>query len=71
MTINAFFIIYKGAKGLGLHKTPIGIAIGSAFGIGFVFAVISIPFTKIKNIIENKFNNGDLELTDVSVENEK
>lgn len=72
MTINAFFIIYKGAKGLGLHKTPIGIAIGSAFGIGFVFAVISIPFVpKIKNMIENKFNNGDLELTDVSVEMKK
>ena len=54
---------------MGLHKTPIGIAIGSAFGIGFVFAVISIPFVpKIKNMIENKHNNGDLELTDVSVE---
>ena len=28
MTINTFFIIYKGAKGLGLHKTPVGVAVG-------------------------------------------
>ena len=69
MTINAFFIIYKGAKGLGLHKTPVGIAIGAAFGIGLVSGLASIPFVpKIKRLIENKFDKGELELTDISVE---
>tara|TARA_B100001093_G_scaffold487555_1_gene523909 strand:+ start:902 stop:2353 length:1452 start_codon:yes stop_codon:yes gene_type:complete len=68
MTINAFFIIYKGAKGLGLHKTPIEIAVGSAFGIGIVFALASIPLVpKVKRLIENKFNKGELELKDISV----
>ena len=69
MIINAFFIIYKGAKGLGLHKTPVGIAIGAAFSIGLVSGLASIPFVpKIKRLIETKFDKGDLELTDVSVE---
>ena len=69
MTINAFFIIYKGAKGLGLHKTPVGIAIGAAFGIGLVSGIASVPFVpNIKRLIENKFDKGELELTDISVE---
>ena len=34
ITINTFFIIYKGAKGLGLHKTPLGVAFAVAFGAG-------------------------------------
>ena len=37
ITINTFFIIYKGAKGLGLDKTPIGIAFGVAFGAGGIW----------------------------------
>ena len=69
MTINAFFIIYKGAKGLGLHKTPVGIAIGASFGIGLISSLASVPFVpKIKRLIENKFDKGELELTNVSVE---
>ena len=69
MTINTFFIIYKGAKGLGLDKTPIGIAIGASFGIGLVSSLASVPFVpKIKRLIENKFNKGELELTNISVE---
>ena len=58
VTINTFFIIYKGAKGLGLDKTPIGIALGTAFGAGGVCAIITIPIVpKIKRYIENKFEN--------------
>ena len=69
MTINAFFIIYKGAKGLGLHKTPVGIAIGASFGIGLISSLASVPFVpKIKRLIENKFDKGELELTNISVE---
>lgn len=69
MTINTFFIIYKGAKGMGLDKTPVGIAIGASFGIGLVFSLASVPFVpKIKRLIENKFDKGELELTNISVE---
>lgn len=56
LTINAFFIIYKGAKGLGLDKTPLGVAFGSAFGIGTLSALITIPLVpKLKNYVSKKF----------------
>ena len=74
ITINTFFIIYKvGAKGLGLHKTPVGVAIGVAFGSGFVCAVISIPFVAhIKQLVSGKVDNlGDVELTGADIEDRK
>jgi len=56
ITINTFFIIYKGAKGLGLHKTPLGIAFGVAFGAGGIAALITLPIVpRIKNYVEKKF----------------
>ena len=57
MTINTFFIIYKGAKGLGLHKTPVGVAVGTAFGVGAVTAIATVPFVpRIKKFVNDKFN---------------
>jgi len=57
MTINTFFIIYKGAKGLGLHKTPVGVAVGTAFGVGTISAIATIPFVpRIKKFVNDKFN---------------
>ena len=44
ITLNIFFIIYKGAKGLGLDKVPVSIAIGTALGGGAVVAIIVAPF---------------------------
>lgn len=78
ITINTFFIIYKGAKGIGLDKTPIGTAVAIAFGAGGLCAVITIPIVpKIKKYIENKFQvsngishvegSGDLELMDINM----
>ena len=56
MTINTFFIIYKGAKGLGLDKTPLDVAFGVAFGIGLVSALITLPLVpKLKRYVKNKF----------------
>ena len=58
ITINTFFIIYKGAKGLGLDKTPIDIAFGVAFGAGGICALITIPLVpKIKKYVANKFTD--------------
>ena len=52
MTVNTFFIIYKGAKGLGLHKTPVGVAVGTAFGVGAISAIATIPFVpRIKKFV--------------------
>lgn len=58
MTINSFFIIYKGAKGLGLDKTPLDVAIGTSFGIGIGSALLTIPLVPyLRNIINKKINN--------------
>jgi len=55
LTINSFFIIYKGAKGIGLDDIPLEIALGSSFGIGTFFALLSIPFVpRIKHLINKK-----------------
>lgn len=52
-TINSFFIIYKGAKGLGLNDTSFDTACIWSFGIGATSAIMIIPFT---NKIKNKIN---------------
>ena len=60
MTINTFFIIYKGAKGLGLDNTPLDVAFGVAFGIGGLSAIITLPLVpKLKSWVEQKFLNND------------
>lgn len=70
ITINTFFIIYKGAKGLGLHKTPLGVAFVVAFGSGGIVALITLPLVpKLKKYVtklqflENENNDRDIELT--------
>lgn len=44
--IVAMFTIYKGAKGIGLHKTDPAVAIGVSVLISSVAGAISIPFIK-------------------------
>ena len=68
MTINAFYITYKGAKGLGLDQTPIGIAFGVAFGIGGFFTLITIPLVpKIKKWVKTRFETvPEVELGSIS-----
>ena len=72
MTINTFFIIYKGAKGLGLDNTPLDIAFGVAFGIGGFSAIITLPLVpKLKTWVEQKFlNNNNSEIELPTIENE-
>ncbi len=65
ITINTFFIIYKGAKGLGLDKTPLGVAFAVAFGAGGITAIITIPLVpKIKRYVAAKFPETDEVATD-------
>jgi len=63
MLLNSFFIFYKGAKGLGLHKTPLEIVLGISFTTGIFSGLITLPFMpKIYNKINKKFkNNNNLE----------
>lgn len=46
VTLNIFLIIYKGAKGIGLHNTELWVALVSAFSCGVGVALIMIPFLK-------------------------
>ena len=65
ITLNTFFIIYKGAKGLGLDDTPFDIAAGWSFGIGLLMAILTLPFTRsIQNKINDKINQA-IDLDDV------
>lgn len=69
MTINAFFIIYKGAKGLGLHKTSIEVAFGSAFGIGIFSALVTLPIVpRLKRYVEGRFESRDTSSQDSETE---
>ena len=64
ITINTFFIIYKGAKGLGLHNTPLNTAFAIAFGAGGFCALITTPLVpKIKQMVQKRFiNNNNIEM---------
>ena len=72
MTINTFFIIYKGARGIGLDKTPLDIAFAVAFGIGGVSALITIPCVpRLKRSVHHRFTkNKQKQIEIVSIENE-
>lgn len=43
VTINSFFIFYKGAKGLGLDKTPLSLALTVSFGLGLLAGLATVP----------------------------
>jgi sodium-dependent phosphate transporter len=69
ITLNIFFVIYKGAKGLGLDKIPIGIALGAAFGGGTVVAIIVVPFVpRIKRYVVRRLEGHPPEVEMPSVE---
>ena len=67
VTLNSFFIIYKGAKGLDLDETPLNVACAWAFGIGGASGLAIIPFLpsisqKAENaIINNKVTTEEIE----------
>ena len=73
VTLNIFLIIYKGAKGIGLHNTELWVALVSAFGGGLLIGLIMwplLPFIKkgiLKRIEKEKKKkiNLEIELTDL------
>jgi sodium-dependent phosphate transporter len=78
LVINSFFIIYKGAKGLGLHNIEAASAIGISITIGSIGALLTIPFVpKIRKIVDNKMgninnlNNNEIIETNEIVNNQK
>ena len=64
LTINSFFIIYKGAKGIGLNKIPIEHSVGISFAIGIGGGILILPVVpKLRKYVENKFTNLSLSTT--------
>jgi solute carrier family 20 (sodium-dependent phosphate transporter) len=78
ITLNTFFIIYKGAKGLGLDKIPTYISIPVSIGSGIVTGCLVIPILPcLRKYINKKYstsstiNHTDIELTNPSINNIK
>tara|TARA_B100001769_G_scaffold272342_1_gene266591 strand:+ start:68 stop:1510 length:1443 start_codon:yes stop_codon:yes gene_type:complete len=61
LLINCFFIIYKGAKGIGLHNLSLIESLGYSFGISIFGGLITIPLVPyIKKMVDNKFNTNNI-----------
>lgn len=79
VTLNVFLIIYKGAKGIGLHNTELWVALVSAFGAGLVIGLIMwplLPFIKkgvLKRIEKEEARKVtvEIELADMENNNEE
>lgn len=57
LLINSFFIIYKGAKGLGLDDIDVESAVGYSFLIAGSGSILSIPLVpKIRKRVDKKFS---------------
>ena len=66
VTLNSFFIIYKGAKGLGLDDTSFDTACIISFSIGGISSLLIMPFaTSIKKNVLKKFNNESINSNDI------
>jgi len=63
MTMNSFFIIYKGGKGIGLDNLSSEISLLISMSIGSLSGLSIVPFIpKMKQKINNKFNKKDTEI---------
>ena len=70
LLINSFFIIYKGAKGLGLDKIELSYALAYSFAIAGGGSILSIPFIpKIKKLVDKKFLNNNNIIENEIIEN--
>ena len=57
ITLNTFFIIYKGGKGVGLDALSVGQALLIACSSGFLLGSAIVPFIpKMKQSINDRFN---------------
>lgn len=58
ITLNTFYIVYKGAKGIGLDEISIEQACAWSFGLGGGFALLTIPLIhKLKYQIDTNIEN--------------
>jgi sodium-dependent phosphate transporter len=66
LTINSFFIIYKGAKGI-VKNVDLGTATLISLGVGIVGSLITVPLLpQIRKRVNRKFNSNSITTTTVS-----
>ena len=66
LTINSFFIIYKGAKGI-VKNVDLGTATLISFGVGIVGSLVTVPLLpQIRKRVNRKFNSISITETSVS-----
>ena len=54
--VIALFVVYKGAKGVGMHKTDLGLAIAISLVVGGVLGLLSLPMANhIKKRLELQY----------------
>ncbi|CAM9299458.1 unnamed protein product [Choristocarpus tenellus] len=58
LSINVFFIVYKGASGLDLDETPLDTAFAYALGLGFGIGLLMVPtvLPLMRKKVDAKFN---------------
>lgn len=66
VTLNVFYIVFKGAKGIDLDETPLDIACYWSFGLGILCALLSIkPILHYqKYILKNNQTQQETELSE-------
>ena len=75
ITINSFFIFYKGAKGLGLDKTPVEYAFLISFGSGIFAGLVTVPIVpRLKGYVNDMFSTSAITMSsehkDIAIEEE-
>ena len=62
VTLNTFFIIYKGAAGIGLHRTDATVSVVIALGSGLVAACCVMPcIPRLRGSINRRYESNELE----------
>ena len=69
ITLNTFFIIYKGGKGVGLDNISAGGSLFIASGAGLVTSSLIIPFIpKMKQLVNDRFQQEVVEHVEERIE---
>ena len=66
LTINSFFVIYKGGKNVGTSNMESWVAVLISIGIGLFGGLLTIPvIPKLRKYVLNKFKDKDIELEEI------
>ena len=71
ITLNTFYIVYKGASGIGLDEMPLVEVFSWSFGLGGISTLAMIPLTKkyqnyiINNNIEREISDDEMKPTQI------